>query len=660
MCNGALCVMDHEQCRQKVCVVCSKKASRTLSKADILAVKVHVDAQFTGETPDYPNGICTNCQIALNKKTDGHDVKLAINQEYKQFRFLRSSAEDCKCRICDIAKSCGLKQFANSKKKRGRPRTSQQPVPTALKVCSRCFQEIYQGCRHQCSSQSCRRNKVYNIEELLTPVSTERIVSRVLKNTCKDDMATLGPRKRSLTIEPSKKVLFSADDMITIRKDGNFSSRQTITIMEDLNKAAGHRVLEKSVKRKMFSKNHSLDQFFDHMIIQFTRNVKGTKITENFDQHVVVVNNFQKFIDEVVQVRNLDRDNCLVKMGLDGGGGFFKVCSSVFDLMRRGVPTPGSTLGKKFLETGVKKIFIVAIAPATPEKIFNLEKLWIAAGMNSLSWDYASCTIASDLKLLNIILGLMSHSSLHPCCWCDSDKYHLHEKGVQRTLGSLNELYRDFRDSFVSNDKAKYFGNVVHPPLIQGDDATPVIHVIPPPELHLMLGPVNHLYNELSKVWSHSERWLNSCNVKKADYHGGQFEGNECRKLLDNVHKLRELCPPQLRQYVETFDKLNDVVHSCYGNDLLPDYDLNIDEFKNDFLQLNISVTPKIHAIFFHIEEFCSLTKMGLGPWSEQASESVHQEFSKCWDKYKVKHTDHPLYGQKLLEAVQMFNGLNL
>ena len=75
----------------------------------------------------------------------------------------------------------------------------------------------------------------------------------------------------------------------------------------------------------------------------------------------------------------------------------------------------------------------------------------------------------------------------------------------------------------------------------------------------------------------------------------------------------------------------------------------------NKYMKLSVSVTPKVHAVFYHIEEFCSLTKMGLGPWSEQASESVHQEFTKCWGKYKVKNTDHPMYGQKLLEAVQMF-----
>ena len=653
-------VMDHEKCREKVCVVCSKKASRKLSKTLISAVKIHVDPQFNEKTPDYPTGICTSCQILLNKKNNGQDVELSINQKYKPFRFLRSSsAVSCTCPICEIAKSCGLK-FANSKKKPGRPKTI-QPAPTTLQVCSRCFHEIYRGSQHQCSNESYRRNKVYNLEHLITPTTSERIASRVM-NKCRDDTAlsTLGSRKRSIATEPTKKVLFSSDDMIAIRKDGNFSSRQTINIMQNLNKAAGHRVFETSIKRTMYDKNHSLDSYFDHMTLQFTRIVKETKRTENFDQHVVVVNDFPGFIDKVLQVRNFDRNNCLIRIGMDGGGGFFKICSSVFNLLNRDETTPIKTLGKKFVDTGVKKIFIIAIAPATPENYFNLEKIWVAAGMNYLTWDYSSCTIASDLKLLNILLGLMSHSSLHPCCWCDTDKYHLHLKGNQRTLGSLNKMYREFRDAHVSSDKAKQFGNVVHPPLIQGDDATPVIHVIPPPELHLMLGPVNHLYDELSKSWSDSEQWLTSCNVKKTDYQGGQFEGNDCRKLLKNVHQLETLCPSEFSQFVETFTKFDEVVHSCYGNELLPNYDLRISEFMNEYMKLSISVTPKVHAVFYHIEEFCSLTKMGLGPWSEQASESVHQEFTKCWGKYKVKNTDHPMYGQKLLEAVQMFNGLNL
>ena len=91
-----------------------------------------------------------------------------------------------------------------------------------------------------------------------------------------------------------------------------------------------------------------------------------------------------------------------------------------------------------------------------------------------------------------------------------------------------------------------------------------------------MLGPVNHIYDELNKVWVNSEQWLDAINVKKVDYHGGQFEGNECRAILKNIQVLRELCPPQFSQFVAVFDTFNDVVHSCYGSQLLPSFELNI------------------------------------------------------------------------------------
>ena len=70
--------------------------------------------------------------------------------------------------------------------------------------------------------------------------------------------------------------------------------------------------------------------------------------------------------------------------------------------------------------------------------------------------------------------------------------------------------------------------------------------VIPSPELHLMLGP----NDELSKVWVDSERWLDTINVKKVDYQGGQFEGNECRAISKNIYVLGELSPPQFSQFV--------------------------------------------------------------------------------------------------------------
>ena len=102
------------------------------------------------------------------------------------------------------------------------------------------------------------------------------------------------------------------------------------------------------------------------------------------------------------------------------------------------------------------------------------------------------------------------------------------------------------------------------------------------------------------------------------------------------------------------------VVKACYGSELAEGYKEIIKNFKEAYSRLDISITPKIHAVFFHIEEFCDLTGMGLGPWSEQTSESLHQEFKQCWQKFYVKDNDNPIYKDRLLAAVQHFNSLNL
>ena len=168
------------------------------------------------------------------------------------------------------------------------------------------------------------------------------------------------------------------------------------------------------------------------------------------------------------------------------------------------------------------------------------------------------------------------------------------------------------------------------------------------------------MYNAMEKVWPNSEAWLKSCFVKKSEYHGGALEGNECRKLLRNVSKLEELCPEKLLKFPVAYKSFNEVVSSCYGSKLKSDYKDKIKTFKDDYMRLKISVTPKVHAVFFHAQEFCELTGKGLGPWSEQTSESSHQEFNKCWQNYIVKDQQNPLYEKRLLEAVQMFNNLNL
>ena len=660
----------HEASRSKVCVICSRVATRkkALSVNDIKSLKEFIDNGYNYHDPDYPTGICNGCYLLLNKKRNGHDVTIPINQTYKsecRLLFLRSSGPTCDCSICTIAHS-SVHQILSSKKKRGRPKSTNTdettPTVKAIKVCITCFTKLYPGCRHHCSTTRYRDQKVSNIEKMIaTPTSSQRIAARTLRNTKNDEC--LPTLERSIESMKRPRQLFSADDMSLIRKDLNLSTRNTITLAQDLRKAAKcnpRSVIESCVKEKMHLKNHELDAFFESKTIRFDREieVKGKKYAESFDQHVITTNKISDLIDKIILHRNLNHENVLVKIGLDGGGGFLKVCLSLFDLTTETTLSSGKTLSKKFKDSCVKKVFIIGITPDVPENYANVKKLWNCVGLTSLE---RSFSIATDLKLCNILLGLMSHSSSHPCCWCDVDKDNLYKRGTQRTLASLEDLFWKYFCAGSKKDKAKDFGNVIHLPIMENvDTSMPVLDIVPPPELHLMLGPVNHMYDELNKVWLKSEDWLKSCYVKKSDYHGGKFEGNECRKLLKNIDSLENLCPEINKNFVAAFSDFNDVVSSCYGSDLKSNYKRTIAKFRASFLKLNISVTPKVHAVFYHIEEFCALKGMGLGPFSEQTSESIHHEFTKLWENYLIKDLSHPLYAEHLLHAVQMFNSLNL
>ena len=176
-----------------------------------------------------------------------------------------------------------------------------------------------------------------------------------------------------------------------------------------------------------------------------------------------------------------------------------------------------------------------------------------------------------------------------------------------------------------------------------------------PPKLHLLTGPVNTIFKAMEKEWPDVANWTRACRVEKDEYHGGTFNGNSCRKLLRSSDLLRSICPPMCLKYADVFKAFNCVVESCYGDEVSPDFENHIQEFRHTFEGLDISVTPKIHCVLHHVPQFCQRYSCGLGKHSEQASESVHAHFKSFWAKYKVPKS-HPEYAARLLRAVKEFN----
>ena len=301
---------------------------------------------------------------------------------------------------------------------------------------------------------------------------------------------------------------------------------------------------------------------------------------------------------------------------------------------------------------------LVAVAEELPETYENVRQIW-----SLIQVDRVKAIVACDLKLANILCGLQAHSSSHPCSWCSIDFTNL-EAGALRTLGSLRESYKSFLSAGSILAKAKHTDNVVRPPILSGANDTLILDILPPPKLHLLFEVVNHIFQKMKSVWPNAEKWPTSLNMKMSPYHGGMFEGNECRKHLWNMDRLQQLAEAQsafqVFGFIEVLRKFDAVVKSCFGSDLEDDFLDKIQQFQDSYLAIpNASVTPKIHVVFHHIKDFVNRHMSPLGIYNEQVVEAAHQDFSHHWQQYK-RLPSHPEYALRLKNCLEDYNSKHL
>ena len=106
------------------------------------------------------------------------------------------------------------------------------------------------------------------------------------------------------------------------------------------------------------------------------------------------------------------------------------------------------------------------------------------------------------------------------------------------------------------------------------------------------------------------------------------------------------------------------LVHHCFGSNFVSvDVGDLLKEVIISYMELGLSVTLKMHVIFYHILPALSnpvLKGRGLGVMSGQAGESIHQEFKILWSKYKINSLKNKLYSESLKKAVVEFSSKHL
>ena len=99
--------------------------------------------------------------------------------------------------------------------------------------------------------------------------------------------------------------------------------------------------------------------------------------------------------------------------------------------------------------------------------------------------------VASDFKLLNVILGLCGHGGKFACCYCEAAKGL--EPGNPRTFARLIDCYKRYVEAGSNPKMMMNFFNVVNAPLLRMDQDIELLDAVPPPELHCLMAVVNHL-----------------------------------------------------------------------------------------------------------------------------------------------------------------------
>jgi hypothetical protein len=183
------------------------------------------------------------------------------------------------------------------------------------------------------------------------------------------------------------------------------------------------------------------------------------------------------------------------------------------------------------------------------------------------------------------------------------------------------------------------------------------------PLLHILLGICNKTFSELVKSVPEANEWPKKLSLRRENYHGNVFEGNECSKLLKNTFILEDILINSKKydagkHFLFVFNSFKEVLNSLHES--LVDVNClkrKIEDFKIAWKGSGMSVTTKVHIVFEHLVDFVILKECkNIGRFCEQSHESAHAEFDKTWRKYIVKEISNKHFKDRLLKSVIDYN----
>ena len=300
------------------------------------------------------------------------------------------------------------------------------------KRCSQCFSLISRGKRHKCNKTSLVQNLTKSISGLDDIRQKEHVVSKLIQNIANeknnlndqankkhDILVSLSQNRGKLlnvSVRPSerKDPVISSESFKKMQTELDLSKRKVLSLATFIrSETKNTKILERDFKKKFEGTSHLFDELFESRTFDFVHEESGT--VKECKRNAVLCKNIPTLINHVIEHQ-------------------ISIQPSYNDTLKKISNSRKSNHNNRFKDSGVKKIFIIFIAPSTQENYTNVAIIWETLKLNEVLG-----TVSTDLKLANILTGLMTSSSSHPCTWCDSFMKNLDSCGLYRTVKKLYE-----------------------------------------------------------------------------------------------------------------------------------------------------------------------------------------------------------------------------
>ena len=422
----------HEDYLQRVCLLCMQKFKR-MRELSVTLYKLIEDNIVNGlcrHDKRLPKVICNTCyNVVMDTKTGTFTRKIEVFDYSKlSVRPVTRSSPICECLVCQIGK-CKHNHFDAlglvPRKVVGRPALDpiSPNVSRTIHICSLCLNVKAKGVAHNCTPQTKYNNLIPIISDTRCG---EQIASHILKEmskkegTSKMDLCQHSGRPLRVELFPKNEpniTQITQKHMEEIKTDLNLSQNKTKRLARNLRLSTKKRkVVESGFTGYLKEFIHKTDNVYEIESLQLGEK-KNT---------IVFCSDISKLIEDMKCARGIEEGtDLLFKIGLDYGGGFLKVCLNMICLNmsppeRKRVRFDDG-IAHCYKDTSVNKLIILAAAQDAKETYETIKAMCDRLHLEALKQN-GEMSIAADLKMANMLFGLMAHSSTHPCTWCTSHR----------------------------------------------------------------------------------------------------------------------------------------------------------------------------------------------------------------------------------------------